>query len=127
MGGTSFCRRGRAAAAALPSLRPHPVRRRLERLAQRRAEGGGQAQRLQLLPLYQAEDEVRHSHWSGVYSRVDWEGIFKTTSVDSEPLGKQGQVLHSTQDRLLSVREYSGSRERDGDCWCGSCEKLNEV
>ena len=62
-----------------------------------------------------------------MYSRVDWEGIFKTTSVDSEPLGKQGQVLHSTQDRLLSVREYSGSRERDGDCWCGSCEKLNEV
>ena len=42
-------------------------------------------------------------------SRVDWEGIFKTTIVDPEPLGKQGQVLHPTQDRLLSVREYTGS------------------
>ena len=51
----------------------------------------------------------RHNNWSGVYGRVDWEGIFKTTSVDSEPLGEQGQVLHPTQDRLLSVREYTGS------------------
>ena len=45
-----------------------------------------------------------------MYGRVDWEGIFKTISVDSEPLGEQGQVLHPTQDRLLSVREYAGFR-----------------
>ena len=37
-------------------------------------------------------------------------GIFKTTTTDPEPLGKQGQVLHPTQDRLLSVREYAGFR-----------------
>ena len=52
----------------------------------------------------------RHNHWSGVYGRVDWGGIFKTTITDPEPLGKQGQVLHPTQDRLLSVREYARSQ-----------------
>jgi len=52
----------------------------------------------------------RLNHWSGVYGRVDWEGIFKTTITDPEPLGKQGQVLHPTQDRLLSVREYARSQ-----------------
>ena len=49
-----------------------------------------------------------------MYGRVDWEGIFKTTSVDSEPLGEQGQGLHPTQDRLLSVREYTGSEGETG-------------
>ena len=52
----------------------------------------------------------RHNNWSGVYGRVPWDGIFKTTITDPEPLGKQGQVLHPEQDRLLSVREYARSQ-----------------
>jgi len=52
----------------------------------------------------------RHNNWSGVYGRVPWDGIFKTTITDPEPLGKQGQVLHPEQHRLLSVREYARSQ-----------------
>ena len=35
----------------------------------------------------------RHNNWSGVYGRAPWDGIFKTTITDPEPLGKQGQVV----------------------------------
>ena len=35
---------------------------------------------------------ARHNNWSGVYGRAPWDGIFKTTITDPEPLGKQGQV-----------------------------------
>jgi len=52
----------------------------------------------------------RHNNWSGVYGRAPWDGIFKTTITDPEPLGKQGQVLHPEQNRLLSVREYARSQ-----------------
>ena len=45
-----------------------------------------------------------------MYGRVPWDGIFKTTITDPEPLGKQGQVVHPEQDRLLSVREYARSQ-----------------
>ena len=38
------------------------------------------------------------------------DGIFKTTVTDPKPLGKQGQVLHPEQPRLLSVREYARSQ-----------------
>ena len=52
----------------------------------------------------------RHNNWAGVYGRVPWDGIFKTTITEPEPLGKQGQVLHPEQDRVLSVREYARSQ-----------------
>ena len=52
----------------------------------------------------------RHNNWQGVYGRVPWDGIFKTTITDPEPLGNQGQVVHPEQDRLLSVREYARSQ-----------------
>ena len=41
---------------------------------------------------------------------MPWDGIFKTTITDPQPLGKQGQVVHPEQDRLLSVREYARSQ-----------------
>ena len=52
----------------------------------------------------------RHNHWKEVMGRAPWDGIFKTTITDPEPLGKQGQVLHPEQDRLLSVRELARSQ-----------------
>jgi len=52
----------------------------------------------------------RHNNWKEVYGRVPWDGIFKTTITDPEPLGKQGQVLHPDQNRLVSVREYARSQ-----------------
>ena len=42
--------------------------------------------------------------------RAPWDVFFKTTITDPEPLGKQGQVLHPEQDRLLSVREFARSQ-----------------
>ena len=38
------------------------------------------------------------------------DGYFKTTITDPEPLGKQGQVLHPEQKRILSVRELARSQ-----------------
>ena len=52
----------------------------------------------------------RHNHWAGAFGRIPWEGFFKTTITDPEPLGKQGQVLHPDQDRLVSVRECARSQ-----------------
>ena len=57
----------------------------------------------------------RHNNWTGVYGRVPWDGIFKTTITDPEPLGKQGQVLHPEQNRLLSVREFARSQGFNDD------------
>merc|ERR1719187_2059707 len=51
-----------------------------------------------------------HCHTQGVFGRVPWEGAFKTTITDPEPLGKQGMVLHPDQDRLVSVRECARSQ-----------------
>ena len=42
--------------------------------------------------------------------RAPWDVFFKTTVTNPEPLGKQGQVLHPEQDRLLSVREFARSQ-----------------
>ena len=52
----------------------------------------------------------RHQHWGGSFGRVPWDGVFKTTITDPEPLGKQGQVLHPDQRRLVSVRECARSQ-----------------
>ena len=52
----------------------------------------------------------RHNNWKEVYGRVPWDNIFKTTITDPEPGGKQGQVLHPDQNRLVSVREYARSQ-----------------
>ena len=52
----------------------------------------------------------RHNNWKEVYGRAPWDGYFKTTITDPEPLGKQGQVLHPEQNRILSVRELARSQ-----------------
>ena len=44
---------------------------------------------------------VRHNNWSGVYGRAPWDGIFKTTITDPEPLGKQGQVIKLTIEWMV--------------------------
>merc|ERR1711872_63902 len=37
-------------------------------------------------------------------------GYFSTTVTNPEPMGKQGRVLHPTQNRLVSVRECARSQ-----------------
>jgi len=63
-----------------------------------------------LMPWSLPHTADRKNHWAGVFGRVPWEGFFKTTITDPEPLGKQGMVLHPDQDRLVSVRECARSQ-----------------
>lgn len=63
-----------------------------------------------LIPWSLPHTADRHGHWVGAYGRVPWSGFFKTTITDPEPLGKQGQVVHPDQPRLISVRECARSQ-----------------
>jgi DNA (cytosine-5)-methyltransferase 1 len=63
-----------------------------------------------MIPWFLPHTADRHSNWQGVFGRVPWDGIFKTTITDPEPQGKQGQVIHPEQDRLVSVRECARSQ-----------------
>jgi DNA (cytosine-5)-methyltransferase 1 len=70
----------------------------------------GDKQSNTLIPWSLPHTADRHAHWGFCYSRVPWDGFFKTTITDPEPLGKQGQVVHPDQARLLSVRECARSQ-----------------
>lgn len=63
-----------------------------------------------LIPWCLPHTGNRHNHWAGLYGRVDWDGYFSTTVTNPEPMGKQGRVLHPTQNRLVSVRECARSQ-----------------
>ena len=63
-----------------------------------------------LIPWSVPHTADRHNNWKEVYGRAPWDGYFKTTITDPEPLGKQGQVLHPEQNRILSVRELARSQ-----------------
>jgi DNA (cytosine-5)-methyltransferase 1 len=52
----------------------------------------------------------RHNQWAGLYGRLDLDGHFSTTITNPEPMGKQGRVLHPTQNRVVSVRECARSQ-----------------
>ena len=53
---------------------------------------------------------ARHNQWAGLYGRLANCGFFHTTVTNPEPMGKQGRVLHPTQDRVVSVRECARSQ-----------------
>jgi len=63
-----------------------------------------------LIPWSVPHTADRHNNWKEVFGRAPWDGYFKTTITDPEPLGKQGQVLHPEQNRILSVRELARSQ-----------------
>ncbi|XP_045468881.1 DNA (cytosine-5)-methyltransferase 1-like isoform X2 [Harmonia axyridis] len=63
-----------------------------------------------LIPWCLPHTADRHNHWSGLYGRLEWEGFFSTTITNPEPMGKQGRVLHPTQNRVVSVRECARSQ-----------------
>ena len=52
-----------------------------------------------LIPWSVPHTADRHNNWKEVFGRAPWDGYFKTTITDPEPLGKQGQVLHPEQNR----------------------------
>ena len=63
-----------------------------------------------IVPLCLPQTEARHNGWRGLYSRLDWEGHFPTSTTDPNPMGKVGQVFHPCQDRIVSVRECARSQ-----------------
>lgn len=46
--------------------------------------------------------------------RLDPDGHFPTATTDPNPMGKVGQVLHPSQDRIVSVRECARSQVGGG-------------
>lgn len=42
--------------------------------------------------------------------RLDWDSYFKTTLTNPNPLGKQGRVIHPSQNRIVSIRECARSQ-----------------
>ena len=70
----------------------------------------GMAKPQPIVPLCLPQTEARHNGWRGLYSRLDWEGHFPTSTTDPNPMGKVGQVFHPTQDRIVSVRECARSQ-----------------
>lgn len=63
-----------------------------------------------LIPWCLPHTGNRHNQWAGLYGRLEWNGYFSTTVTNPEPMGKQGQVLHPEQDRVVSVRECARSQ-----------------
>lgn len=44
-----------------------------------------------LIPWCLPHTGDRQNHWTGLYGRLDWNGIFSTTVTNPEPMGKQGK------------------------------------
>ncbi|XP_071643809.1 DNA methyltransferase 1a [Temnothorax longispinosus] len=63
-----------------------------------------------LIPWCLPHTSNRQNNWTGLYGRIDWNGIFGTTITNPEPMGKQGRVLHPVQNRVVSVRECARSQ-----------------
>ncbi|XP_025996917.1 DNA (cytosine-5)-methyltransferase PliMCI isoform X2 [Solenopsis invicta] len=63
-----------------------------------------------LIPWCLPHTSNRHNNWKGLYGRLDWNGFFKTTITNPEPMGKQGRVLHPVESRVVSVRECARSQ-----------------
>ncbi|RDL37152.1 uncharacterized protein BP5553_04585 [Venustampulla echinocandica] len=49
----------------------------------------------------------RHNYYPGRYGRLDYEGPFQTCMTNVFPNGKNGNVVHPTQHRILSIREQA--------------------
>lgn len=63
-----------------------------------------------LIPWCLPHTADRHNHWTGLYGRLEWDGVFSTTVTNPEPMGRQGRVLHPEQHRVVSVRECARSQ-----------------
>ena len=48
-----------------------------------------------------------HNNWSGLYGRVIYDGFMSTVVTSPSPIAKQGTVIHPTEDRIVSCREYA--------------------
>lgn len=60
-----------------------------------------------LIPWCLPHTGNRHGHWRGLYGRVLRDSHFVTIITSVEPMGKVGRVLHPTENRVCSVREWA--------------------
>lgn len=58
-----------------------------------------------LIPWFLVHTANRNNNWTGLYGRLDWQGVFNTVTTNPEPSNQQGKVLHPEEDRIISVRE----------------------
>ena len=58
-----------------------------------------------LIPWSLPHTGFAHNQWTGLYSRIIETGFTATIITTPALIGKQGQWLHPTQDRLITVRE----------------------
>jgi len=63
-----------------------------------------------VVPWCLPNTEMRHNGWRGLFSRLNLDGHFPTSTTDPNPMGKVGQVFHPLQDRIVSVRECARSQ-----------------
>ena len=48
-----------------------------------------------------------HNMYRGRYGRLDMEGLFRTCCTTINPTEKPGTVVHPTQKRVITIREYA--------------------
>jgi len=82
-------------------------------------------QKFTIIPWWIVHSVHRKSgSWAGIYGRIPYGGIFRTTLTSPIPSGKQGQVLHPVENRVCSVREFARSQGfRDNFRFSGSLEE----
>ena len=66
--------------------------------------------KLTLIPWSLSHTGDRNNNWAGCYGRNHWANHFPTTITNPNPCGKQGQVLHPEQSRIVTVRECARSQ-----------------
>ena len=61
-----------------------------------------------LVPLFAVHLVWKRSNpWDEVFGRVPMNGIMATVPTSPSPSSTQGRVLHPTQNRMCSVREFA--------------------
>jgi len=63
-----------------------------------------------LIPWCLPHTADKNNHWAGLFGRMTLDGFFGTVVTAPVPIGKQGNVLHPEQHRLVSVRECARSQ-----------------
>ncbi|GFZ09544.1 DNA methyltransferase 2 [Actinidia rufa] len=69
-----------------------------------------------LIPWCLPNTAKRHNQWKGLFGRLDWEGNFRTSVTDPQPMGKVGMCLHQEKDRIITVCECARSQVFPDSC-----------
>ncbi|KAK6619871.1 hypothetical protein RUM44_006271 [Polyplax serrata] len=82
-----------------------------------------------LIPWFLVHTANRNNNWTGLYGRLDWQGVFNTVTTNPEPSNQQGKVLHPKEDRIISVRECARAQGMpDSFKFCGTvADKFRQV